>query len=196
LFRVTWSYLVAVIVGVPFGLLLGLSRRSALAFNPILQLLRPISPIAWIPLSILWFGLSEAAPMFLIFLASVFPITVAAMSAVRNIQLVHLRAAENFGLTRAQLLFQVILPATMPQILIGLRIALGIAWLVVVAAEMVVVNPESGGLGYLILDARSAGRYDLVVASMIIIGIIGLLLDLFIRQLEGLDEVRWGYASK
>ena len=90
----------------------------------------------------------------------------------------------------------VILPATLPQILTGLRIALGIAWLVVVAAEMVVVNPKSGGLGYLILDSRSAGRYDLVVAGMVIIGVIGLLLDLFVRQVEHLDEVRWGYAGR
>jgi NitT/TauT family transport system permease protein len=196
LFRVVWSFLLAMLVGVPFGLILGWSARAAQAFNPLLQLLRPISPIAWIPLSILWFGLSEAAPMFLIFLASVFPITVAAMAAVQNIQLQYVRAARNFGLTRLQLFLHVILPATLPQILTGLRIALGIAWLVVVAAEMVVVNPQSGGLGYLILDSRSAGRYDLVVASMVIIGVIGLALDLFVRQVERLDEVRWGYASR
>jgi NitT/TauT family transport system permease protein len=196
LFRVLWSFIMAVAVGVPFGLLMGWSGRAAQAFNPILQVLRPISPIAWIPLSILWFGLSEAAPMFLIFLASVFPITVAAMASVQNIQLNYLRAARNFGLTRIQLFLHVILPATMPQILTGLRIALGIAWLVVVAAEMVVVNPESGGLGYLIQDARMAGRYDLVVAGMVIIGVIGFVLDLAIRQLERLDEIRWGYATK
>jgi len=144
----------------------------------------------------LWFGLSEAAPMFLIFLASVFPITVTAMASVQNIQVNYLRAARNFGVTRLGLFRHVILPATLPQILTGLRIALGIAWLVVVAAEMVVVNPRSGGLGYLILDARSAGRYDLVVAGMVIIGVIGLVLDFLVRQFERLDEVRWGYASK
>jgi len=196
LFRVIWSFLLAVLVGVPFGLCLGWSARAALAFNPIIQVLRPISPIAWIPLSILWFGLSELAPMFLIFLASVFPITVAAMASVQHIQLNYLRAARNFGLTRLRLFLYVILPATLPQILTGLRIALGIAWLVVVAAEMVVVNPQSGGLGYLILDSRGAGRYDLVVAGMVIIGLIGLSLDLFVRQFERLDEVSWGYASK
>ena len=196
LFRVVWSFLLATAVGVPFGLFLGWSTRAAQAFNPILQLLRPISPIAWIPLSILWFGLTEAAPMFLIFLASVFPITVAAMASVRGIQQNYVRAAHNFGVSGAQMFLHVILPATMPQILTGLRIALGIAWLVVVAAEMVVVNPRSGGLGYLILDARSAGRYDLVVAAMIVIGVIGLVLDLLVRQVERLDELRWGYTSK
>src|SRR5262249_55827500 len=153
------------------------------------QILRPISPIAWIPLAILWFGVTEWAPIFLIFLASVFPISVSATAAVQNIQQVYLRAARNFGLSRGQLFRQVILPATLPQILTGLRIALGIAWLVVVAAEMIVVNPQTGGLGYLIIDARNAGsRYDLVVAGMVMIGLIGLLLDLLVRQLERFDE--------
>jgi NitT/TauT family transport system permease protein len=118
-----------------------------------------------------------------------------AMSAVRNIQPVYLRAARNFGLSRVRLFSRVILPATLPQILTGLRIALGIAWLVVVAAEMIVVNPRAGGLGYLINDSRSAGRYDLVVAGMVLIGAIGLILDLLVRQLEKFDEVRWAYGT-
>jgi NitT/TauT family transport system permease protein len=197
LYRVTWSFLLAILVGVPFGLVLGWFTRAFDAFNPLVQLLRPISPIAWIPLSILWFGITETAPMFLIFLASVFPITVSATAAVQNIQLVYVRAARNFGLSRLQLFRRVILPATLPQILTGLRIALGIAWLVVVAAEMVVVNPQAGGLGYLIIDARNAGsRYDLVVAGMVLIGVIGMVLDILIRQLEKFDEVRWGYGSR
>jgi NitT/TauT family transport system permease protein len=197
LYRITWSFLLAVLVGVPLGLVLGWFSRAYEAINPLIQFLRPISPIAWIPLSILWFGVSEVAPMFLIFLASVFPITVSATAAAQNIQLVYVRAARNFGLSRLQLFRRVIFPATLPQILTGLRIALGIAWLVVVAAEMVVVNPQAGGLGYLIIDARNAGsRYDLVVAGMVLIGVIGLVLDLLIRQLEKFDEVRWGYASR
>jgi NitT/TauT family transport system permease protein len=118
------------------------------------------------------------------------------MASVQNIQLNYLRAARNFGLTRVQLFLHVILPATMPQILTGLRIALGIAWLVVVAAEMVVVDPHTGGLGFLINDSRSAGRYDYVVAGMVIIGVIGFILDLLIRQVERLDDIRWGYVAK
>ena len=197
LYRVTWSFLLAIVVGVPFGLMLGWFSWAYEAYNPLIQLLRPISPIAWIPLSILWFGVSETTPMFLIFLASVFPITVSATAAVKNIQLVYVRAARNFGLSGLQLFRHVILPATLPQIITGLRIALGIAWLVVVAAEMVVVNPQAGGLGYLIIDARNAGsRYDLVVAGMVLIGVIGLVLDLLIRQLEKFDEVRWGYGMR
>jgi NitT/TauT family transport system permease protein len=194
LFRVTWGFLLAVMVGVPFGLLLGWFRPAYLAFNPLIQVLRPISPIAWIPLAILWFGVSDAAPVFLIFLASVFPITVSATAAVQNLQPVYLRAARNFGIGRLQLFRRVILPAAVPQILTGVRIALGVAWLVVVAAEMIAVN---SGLGYLIIDARNAGkRYDLVVAGMLVIGLIGLGLDLLVRRFERFDEVSWGYGSR
>jgi NitT/TauT family transport system permease protein len=194
LFRVTWGFALAVIVGVPLGLLLGWFKPAFQALNPFIQVLRPISPIAWIPLAILWFGVSDAAPIFLIFLASVFPITVSASAAVRNLQPVYLRAAENFGLSRPQLFRQVILPGTLPQILTGIRIALGVAWLVVVAAEMIAVN---SGLGYLIIDARNAGkRYDLVVAGMVVIGLIGLVLDLVVRRLEKFEEVSWGYTER
>lgn len=194
LFRVSWGFMLAVVVGVPLGLALGWFRPAFEALNPMIQILRPISPIAWIPVAILWFGIDDTAPVFLIFLASVFPITVSSMAAVQNMQLVYLRAAQNFGVTGAQLFRRVILPAALPQIITGIRIALGIAWLVVVAAEMIAVN---SGLGYLIIDARNAGkRYDLVVAGMVMIGVIGLVLDLLVRQLEKFDEVRWGYGQR
>ena len=194
LFRVSWGFALAVAVGVPLGLLLGWFAPAFSALNPFIQILRPISPIAWIPVAILWFGVKDSAPVFLIFLSSVFPITVSATAAVQNMQPVYLRAAQNFGLSRAELFRRVILPSCLPQIITGLRIALGIAWLVVVAAEMIAVN---SGLGYLIIDARNAGkRYDLVVAGMVMIGLIGLVLDLVIRRLERFDEVRWGYANR
>jgi NitT/TauT family transport system permease protein len=197
LFRVTIGFALAVVVGVPFGLLLGWFVRLFQAFNPLIQVLRPISPIAWIPVAILWFGVADTAPVFLIFLASVFPITVTSMAAVKNIQPVYIRAARNFGVGRIELFRRVIFPATLPQILTGIRIALGIAWLVVVAAEMVAINPKSGGLGYLIIDARNAGkRYDLVVGGMLMIGLIGLVLDLLVRRLERFDEVSWGYSNR
>lgn len=194
LFRVTMGFGLAVCVGVPLGLMLGWYMRAFQAINPMIQALRPISPIAWIPVAILWFGVSDVSPIFLIFLASVFPITTASMAAVQNIQQVYVRGARNFGLGGFMLFRRVVLPATLPQIMTGLRIALGIAWLVVVAAEMIAVN---SGLGFLIIDARNAGkRYDLVVAGMVLIGAIGLVLDLLIRSLERFDEVRWGYGSR
>jgi NitT/TauT family transport system permease protein len=192
LFRVATGFLLAVFVGIPAGLLLGWFGRARLAFNPAIQVLRPISPIAWIPVAILWFGVSDAAPVFLIFLASVFPITTSAIAAVQNIQQVYIRAARNFGIQGLELFKKVVFPAALPQILTGLRLALGVAWLVVVAAEMIAVN---SGLGYLIIDARNAGkRYDLVVAGMAMIGLIGLGLDVLVRQMEKLDEVRWGLS--
>jgi NitT/TauT family transport system permease protein len=191
LFRVSSGFLLALLVGIPLGLFLGWFLRAFQAFNPVIQVLRPISPIAWIPLAILWFGVSDLAPIFLIFLASLFPITTATMSAVQNIQLVYLRAARNFGVKRLALFTKIVFPAALPQIITGIRIALGVAWLVVVAAEMIAVN---SGLGYLIIDARNAGmRYDLVVAGMVLIGLIGLTLDFLVRRLERIEEVRWGF---
>ena len=193
LFRVTWGYLLAVITAIPLGLLLGWYRRGERALNPLLQLLRPISPLAWIPISILWFGVGDLAAIFLIFLASFLPLTVAAMNAVRNVPPTLLRAGRNFGLSNLRLLVDVILPAALPQLIVALRISLGVAWLVVVAAEMIAVN---SGLGFLIVDARNAGnRYDLVVAGMVMIGLIGLVLDLGMRQLERMKALKWGYGS-
>ena len=193
LFRVTWGYLAALAIAIPLGIALGLSRRGEMAINPILQVLRPISPLAWIPIAILWFGVGDVSAMFLIFLASLLPLTVTALHAVHNIDNVHLSAGLNFGLSKAQLVKSVIVPAILPQLIVGMRITLGIAWLVVVAAEMIAVN---SGLGFLIVDARNAGnRYDLVVAGMVLIGIVGVGLDALMRRLEKLDAVRWGYAD-
>jgi len=182
LFRVTWGYLGALLFAVPAGMALGLSRRGEMALNPLLQLLRPISPLAWIPIAILWFGVGDLSAVFLIFIASFLPLTLATMKAVHDIDPVHLSAARNFGLPPHLLLREVLLPAILPQLLVGMRITVGIAWLVVVAAEMIAVN---SGLGFLIIDARNAGnRYDLVVAGMVLIGLIGVCLDLLVRRAE------------
>ena len=194
LFRVTWGFLLAVAVGIPLGLAVGWYGRCFEALNPIIQGLRPVSPIAWIPIAILWFGIGDGAGVFLIFLSTFFPVTVGTTAAVRNISQVHRRSAMNFGVQGIELFRRVVLPAALPQIITSLRIALGVAWLVIVAAEMVGMD---SGLGYLINDARNAGsRYDLVVATMIVIGLLGVLLDYLIRRLERFDEVRWGYADR
>jgi NitT/TauT family transport system permease protein len=193
LFRVTWGYLAAVVVGIPLGIVLGWYRRGGMAVAPLLEILRPISPLAWIPLAILWFGVGDISAVFIIFLGSLFPITLTAMNAVRGVELVHVNAARNFGLRGPALLSRVIYPAVLPQLLVGLRLSLGIAWLVVVAAEMIAV---SSGLGFLIIDARNAGnRYDLVVAGMVLIGVIGIALDALMRSLERSKALAWGYTA-
>src|SRR5262249_3567466 len=158
-----------------------------------LQILRPISALAWIPIAILWFGVGDGSAIFLIFLAAFLPLMVAAMHSVKSVPPTLLRAAANFGLSGRALVWKGLLPAALPQLLVSLRIALGVAWLVVVAAEMIAVN---SGLGFLIVDARNAGnRYDLVVAGMLVIGLIGLGLDTAMRRLERLKALRWGYGG-
>lgn len=192
--RVALGFGSAAMLGVPLGLTLGWYPAAGQVVNPAIQMMRPISPIAWIPLSILWFGVGDAAAVFLIFLGAFFPIVVAAMNGVRNVPSMFRRAGRNFGLNPAQLLAKVVFPAALPQILVGLRIALGIAWLVVVAAEMIAVD---SGLGYLVIDSRNSGkRYDLVVAAMLMIGLIGLALDIGFRRLERIRSVRWGFRSE
>lgn len=192
LFRVGSGFLLAVAFAVPLGLWMGWVRGAFTTLNPIFQMLRPISPIAWIPIAILWFGVGNASPIFLIFISSVFPMVVQTTSGVHTIERRYLRAAANFGVSRATLFRRVVIPAALPQIIVGMRIGLGVAWLVVVAAEMIALR---SGLGFLIIDSRNAGnRYDLVIAAMIIIGLIGLLLDGLMRLLEGLKAVQWRYA--
>lgn len=193
LMRVGAGFALAVAIGIPLGLLMGWVHTAFVTLNPLVQILRPISPIAWIPLAILWFGVGDASPIFLIFLSSVFPTIVQTAAGVHGIDRKYLRAADNFGVSRYKLFSQVVIPAVLPQIIIGLRVSLGVAWLVVVAAEMIALH---SGLGYLIIDSRNAGnRYDLVVAGMVMIGIIGLMLDGIMRRLERLPAVRWRYAS-
>ena len=192
LFRVGVGFGLAVIVAVPLGLWMGWVKGAYVTLNPLFQILRPISPIAWIPIAILWFGVGNVSPIFLIFISSVFPMVVQTVAGVHTIEKRYLRAAANFGVSRATLFRQVVIPAVFPQIIVGMRIGLGVAWLVVVAAEMIALR---SGLGYLIIDSRNAGnRYDLVIAGMVIIGLIGLLLDRLMRLLEGLKVVRWRYA--
>ena len=192
LYRVAAGFLLAVAFAVPLGLWMGWVKGAFITLNPLFQILRPISPIAWIPIAILWFGVGNASPIFLIFISSVFPMIVQTTAGVHTIERRYLRAAENFGVSRYTLFRQVVIPAVLPQILVGMRIGVGVAWLVVVAAEMIALRT---GLGYLIMDSRNAGnRYDLVIASMIIIGLIGLMLDGGMRLLEGHKLIRWRYA--
>lgn len=191
LMRVGVGFLLAVVIAVPLGLWMGRVDAAYTTLNPVFQILRPISPIAWIPLAILWFGVGNASPIFLIFIAAVFPLIVQTAAGVHTIEPRYLQAAENFSVPRAKLYRQVVIPAVLPDLIVGMRISLGVAWLVVVAAEMIALR---SGLGYMIMDSRNAGnRYDLVIAGMIIIGVIGLLLDYLMRSMEGMKSVRWRY---
>jgi NitT/TauT family transport system permease protein len=193
LFRVTWGFVGAALIAIPLGLSIGWYRRADMALNPLIQIFRPISPLAWIPIAILWFGVGDLSAVFLIFLASFLPLTLTGINAVASIPQVYINAGRNFGSSGPSLVARVLYPAVTPQLIIGLRITLGIAWLVVVAAEMIAVN---SGLGFLIIDARNAGnRYDLVVGGMVMIGLIGLLLDTGMRSLEKTRALRWGYSE-
>jgi NitT/TauT family transport system permease protein len=192
--RVAIGFGLAALLGIPLGLTLGWYPAANRVVNPAIQILRPISPIAWIPVAILFLGVGDHAATSLIFLGAFFPIVVSCVDGVNNVPSVFRRAGRNFGLTPLQLLGRVVFPAALPQIIVGLRIAFGIAWLVVVAAEMVAVD---SGLGYLIIDSRNSGkRYDLVVAAMLLIGIIGLGLDFLFRGLERAKSVRWGFRHE
>ena len=192
--RVAVGYFAAIAIGIPLGLLLGWYPAVNQVVNPVMQILRPISPIAWIPVAIIFFGVGDYAAMFLVFLGAFFPIVVTCVDGVSNVPLIYRRAGRNFGLTPAQILSRVVFPAALPQILVGLRIALGIGWLVVVAGEMIAVD---SGLGFLIIDSRNSGkRYDLVVGAMLLIGVIGLALDMLFRRVEKIRAVRWGFRNE
>jgi NitT/TauT family transport system permease protein len=192
--RVAIGFVAATLLGVPLGLTFGWYPSINQIVNPVIQILRPISPIAWIPVAIIFFGVGDKAAIFLIFLGAFFPILVACVNGVSNVPSVYRRSGRNFGLAPPQLLARVVFPAALPQIIVGLRLALGIAWLVVVAAEMVAVD---SGLGYLVIDSRNSGkRYDLVVAAMLMIGVIGLALDLGFRRIETIKSVRWGFGNE
>jgi NitT/TauT family transport system permease protein len=192
--RVAIGYLGALCLGIPLGLLFGWYPALNQIVNPAVQILRPISPIAWIPVAILFFGIGDDAAIFLVFLGAFFPIVVSCVDSVANVPLIYRRAGSNFGLTPPHLLARVVFPAALPQILVGLRIALGIGWLVVVAGEMIAVD---SGLGFLIIDSRNSGkRYDLVVGAMLLIGVIGLILDVLFRRLETIKPVRWGFGNE
>lgn len=188
LFRVTAGFYLAMILGIPLGIFLGRIRIAALFFNPLINFLRPISPLAWIPLAMLWFGIGDKPAIFLIFLSSFFSITVATTIAVTSINPTYFQVATNFKFSRYELISKVVIPAIIPSVVTALRITVSVAWLVVVAAEMIAVQ---SGLGYLILDSRNGLRMDYVVDGMIVIGFIGLLLDYLMRRLSQTESTFW-----
>jgi NitT/TauT family transport system permease protein len=190
LFRVSWGFVTAVIAAVPLGLVVGRSAATRAALMPWINFFRSLSPIAWIPFAIIWFGIGDPPAIFILFIATFFQISLATAAAAGSVPKIYYRVAEDMGLSRADIVFRITLPAIMPQLVTALRVAIGVAWMVVVAAEMIAVR---SGLGFLIVDARNGLRMDLVVCGMITIGAIGIGLDIAFSRLARIPSVRWGF---
>jgi NitT/TauT family transport system permease protein len=190
LFRVAIGFILGVALGVPCGLWLGHSATARAALLPGINFFRSLSPLAWLGFAILWFGIGDRSSIFLIFMATFFPLVLATVAAVDNIPQVYFRVARDYGLRGREMLMEVTLPAIMPQLITALRVTAGLAWVVVVAAEM---NGAQEGLGYAIIDARNALAPELLVANMVVIGLIGVLLDRLLLRLTRIPSVRWGY---
>ncbi len=181
LYRFVIGYLLSVVSGALLGLLLGWYRRSFEYVNPVLQLLRPIAPVAWMPFIVLLIGIGNVPAIVIIFLAGFFPVLLSTAGAVRNIDPVYLKVAANYGIGEPQVLYKIVFPAVFPAVANSLHIALGSAWIFLVSGEMV---GAQSGLGYMIIDARNNMRADHLLAAMAVIGVIGLLLDLIIGHFE------------
>ncbi|HEX8708160.1 MAG TPA: ABC transporter permease [Pyrinomonadaceae bacterium] len=190
IFRVGAGFALAVMLGIPLGLILGDRAQARTALLPTVNFFRNLSPLAWIPFAILWFGIGDLPAIFLIFMASFFPIVLATIAAVASIPAVYFRVARNYGYRGAELLTQVTLPAIAPQVITSLRVTAGLAWVVVVAAEMIAGRD---GLGFAIWDARNGLRMDLLVVDMVVIGFIGVGIDRLLLQLTKIPSIRWGY---
>jgi NitT/TauT family transport system permease protein len=187
LFRILVGFLIGAGLALPLGLWMGARPRAYQYLNPLIQILRPIPPIAFIPLSILWFGLGNPPAFFLISLGAFFPVLMNTIAGVRNVDPIYIRAALNLGAGQATLFRRVILPAATPYILTGMRVGIGVAFIVVIVAEMIAVN---SGLGYRILEAREFFWSDKIIAGMISIGIIGLAIDTGMNRLNQ-HLLRW-----
>ncbi|TEA76952.1 ABC transporter permease [Allopusillimonas ginsengisoli] len=179
--RVIEGFFLAAAVGLGLGLAMGLSPRFNAASDFILKVFKPIPPIAWIPLAILWLGLGEAAKVFIIFIGAVFPILFNTLDAIRQTDGRFVDLAKVLELKRGSFVRRIILPGALPQIMTGLRIGITIAWMCVVAAELIAA---SSGVGYLIMQARALAQSDVVIVGMLVTGLLGKLTDDALRHLE------------
>lgn len=190
LWRVAVGFVLSATLGIPLGLWLGLHTRGRKAFVPMLNFFRFLSPLAWIPFAILWFHIGDKPAIFLIFMATFFPLALATMAAVANIPSIYFKVAKDYHYEGWELLTKVTFPSVLPQIITALRVSYGISWVVIVAAEMVGCQD---GLGYGIWEARNGLRLDSAVCYMIVIGVLGMGIDRLIAQFSKLPNVRWGY---
>lgn len=187
LYRVVVGFGIGAGLALPLGLAMGASSAVYAWMNPLVQILRPIPPIAYIPLAILWFGLGNPPAVFLIAIGAFFPVLMNTIAGVRQVDGIYLRAARNLGAGGGTLFLRVILPAAVPYILSGMRIGVGTAFIVVIVSEMIAV---SNGLGYRILEAREYFWSDKIIAGMITIGMLGLAIDLGMDRLNR-HLLRW-----
>jgi len=177
--RVLLAVGAAAVLGVPLGLAMGWSKRFRATVDPLLEFIRPIPPLAWIPLSILWFGIGDVQIVYIIFLAAFFPVVLNSLAGARDVDTYLLRAGLSLGARPRELFLTVVLPAALPHIFTGIRIGLGIGWMALVAGELVAAP---SGLGYMINNARTLFRSDYILLGMVLIGALGLVLDYLIRQ--------------
>ena len=180
--RVLWGYGIAVAIGVPLGILMGWSRKLSALFDPIVELIRPIPPLAWIPIAILWFGIGIKSAAFIIFLGAFFPILLNTINGVQSIDSVLIEAARTLNASDRNIFLKVLIPGSLPSILTGMRIGIGIGWMTLVAAEFTGVK-QGYGLGYMIMTARDIQRPDEIMAGMMMIGVIGLGIDMGLKRL-------------
>ncbi len=189
MYRFAIGYISSIVVAVILGLILGRLPGIFKYVNPTVQLLRPISPTAWMPFIVLLFGIGDVPAIVIIFIAAFFPVLLSTVAAVGNIDPIYLKVSKNFGIRQPQLMWKVIFPAAFPQIANGVHLALGTAWIFLVAGEMV---GAQSGLGYQIIDARNNVRADILLATIIVIGLIGLLLDTLLKIIEKKVLKAWG----
>jgi NitT/TauT family transport system permease protein/sulfonate transport system permease protein len=190
--RVLIGFALAALVGLLFGVVLGWFRTLSDFVKPLVEALRPIPPIAWTPLAILWFGVGNAPSYFLVFVGAVFPVFVSTFSAIRNIERTQINAALCLGATPAMLIRDILVPGALPVIFPGLRIALGVGWMCVVAAELIAAQ---SGLGYMIQQNRLLLQTQFVVTGMIVIGMIGFAMNALMTAIER-RLVPWQESSK
>jgi taurine transport system permease protein len=181
IYRVFFAFFAACFTAIPIGLAMGMSRMFRGIFDPPIEFYRPIPPLAYLPLIIIWFGIGEFSKIFLIYLACFAPIALSTRSGVRTVSIEQIHVAYSLGATRAQVILQVVLKAALPEILTGMRIGIGFGWTTLVAAEMVAA---ASGLGYMILNASEFLVTDVVVMGIFVIGLIALLSDFLMRYLE------------
>ena len=192
LWRVLLGFSVASVIGMAMGILMGISEPARAILQPVFEFVRPIPPIAWIPLSILWFGLGSANKIFIIFIASFTYVTINSYEGARNVDPQLIGAARMLGASRTRIFTHIIFPSSVPYIFAGLQISLGVSWAAEVAAEIIY---SQSGVGWIITMGMNNGNFTQIIVGMIAIGVIGYLLSTLMRAIEG-RLCRWNRQAK